>query len=94
MKLVAYKFQKHIFIIFFLTTLFFPCIYCCVSFNSYKTVITIEIDCFSRMVIRAEHPEDNVGNRYIKCFNHELYLIKYKNQFIINSLSLYIDTGN
>jgi hypothetical protein len=50
--------------------------------------------CFSCMAIRAEHPEDYIGNHYFQCFNHGLYLIKYKNQFMINSIVLYIDTGN
>jgi len=94
MQLVAYKFQTYIFIIFIFTVIFFPCIYCCLSFNRYKTVITIETVCFSCMVIGPKYPEDHIGNRNFKCFNHGLYLIKYKIQFIINSLGLYIGTSN
>jgi len=94
MQLVACKFETYNFIKFIFTLLFSPCIYCCLSFNRYTTVITKETACFSCMVIRPQHPEDYIGNRYFKCFNHGLYLIKYKNKFIINSLGLYIDTGN
>jgi len=97
MQLVPYKFQTYIIIIiiiFILTILYFPPSYCCVSFNSYKIESTIETVCCSCMVIRAERPEDYIGNHYFKCFNHGLYLINYKNQFVINSISLYIDTGN
>jgi hypothetical protein len=83
-----YKFQTYIFIIHILTILYFQSIYCCVSFDSHKTESTIETVCFSCMLIGDESSEDYICNNF-KCFNHGLYLIKYKNKFMISSIGLY-----